>query len=176
MHQRPAPLPGHGLESWQTGPVAATSSEPATAVWRKRRDEARRQLAALAASDLGFDRLLLRQKLATVLESRDHAGEPVVLANRDISPENLLVREGAWVGLVDPVPVLDNGTYYAAWFSHCYRLLLSALSPAPRYAHHHHQASPHSSPPADSGSRQTGMWTILSISAGTAKRLSGLEP
>lgn len=102
-----------------------------------RREKARRQLATLTHSSLEFDRDNLRQKLAEVLSSRNHAGEPVVLANRDITPENLLVRDKAWVGLVDPVPILDNGTYYAAWFTHCYRLLLLALSDAPRYEHHH---------------------------------------
>jgi hypothetical protein len=47
-----------------------------------------------------------------------------------------LVQDKTWFGLVDPVPTLDNGTHYAAWFTHCYRLFLPALSDAPRYAHH----------------------------------------
>ena len=40
-------------------------------------------------------------------------------------------------GLVDSVPLLDSGTYYAAWFLHCYRLFLPAISLAPRYRHNH---------------------------------------
>lgn len=137
MHERPAPLPGNGLVTWNGAQVSAASQQPWAAVWQARREKARRQLATLTGSSLEFDRDHLRQKLAEVLNGRHHAGEPAVLVNRNITPENLLVRDNTWVGLVDPVPLLDNGTYYAAWFTHCYRLFLPALSDAPRYRHHH---------------------------------------
>jgi hypothetical protein len=105
-------------------------------MWLERREQARKQLASLSGPPLEFNRSVLEQKLVEVLRERNHASEPVVLANQDITPENLLVKDKTWLGLVDPVPTQDNGTYYAAWFTHCYRLFLPALSLAPRHAHH----------------------------------------
>jgi hypothetical protein len=94
------------------------------------------QLATLACAPIEFDQDRVERKLEDALAGREHKGEPIVLANRDVSPENLLVRAGEWVGLVDPVPILENGTCYAAWFLHCYRLFLPLLGDAPRYARH----------------------------------------
>jgi hypothetical protein len=56
--------------------------------------------------------------------------------NSDITPENLIVRRGRFVGLVDPVPRIGNATRHAALFLCTYRLLLPSLHDAPRYAGH----------------------------------------
>ena len=56
--------------------------------------------------------------------------------NGDVTPENLLMRDLDWIGLVDPVPIQGSGLYYASFFLHCYRLSLPALSQTPRYREH----------------------------------------
>ncbi|MFN8514099.1 MAG: hypothetical protein U0841_16245 [Chloroflexia bacterium] len=60
-----------------------------------------------------------------------HAPVPA-LVNSDITPENLIVRRGRFVGLVDPVPHIGNATRHAALFLCCYRLLLPSLHDAPQ--------------------------------------------
>jgi hypothetical protein len=136
MHAAPTPLPGHGLLTWKEGQVVTSSLESWSDVWASRHAKMRCQLATLAGAPLEFDRNRVERKLEDALSRRQHSREPVVLANRDVSPENLLDRAGEWVGLVDPVPILENGTFYAAWFLHCYRLFLLLLGDAPRYAPH----------------------------------------
>lgn len=61
------------------------------------------------------------------------------LVNRDTTPENLISYRGKFVGLVDPVPSLHNGTRYGSLFVYIYQFLLPALSDAPRYARHRFQ-------------------------------------
>jgi hypothetical protein len=46
------------------------------------------------------------------------------------------VRRGHFAGLIDPVPLIGNGTRYAADFLFTYRSLLPALCDAPRYTRH----------------------------------------
>lgn len=136
MHRRPAPLSGSGLVSWDGDQPIAASEKERLPLWQHRQENAERQLNTLVRSGFKFDQANVKFKLSEVLQSRNHAGEPIALVNRDITPENLLVRDKQWIGLVDPVPMLDNGSFYAAWFTHCYRFLLPALDHAPRYKHH----------------------------------------
>jgi hypothetical protein len=140
MHSHSTTLPGHGDLTWSGGQITAARQVPAGQIWQGRRAEYQAQLEALTASALEFNRARINQKFALALESRNPAADPVALVNQDITPENLLVYERRWVGLVDPVPALDNGTYYAAWFTHCYRLFLPTLSNAPRYVRHNFRA------------------------------------
>ncbi len=78
----------------------------------------------------------MRRKLESSLVERSFLAEPVTLVNGDVTPENLIARRARFAGLIDPVPVLNNGTRYAAFFIFCYRFLLPALADAPRYMHH----------------------------------------
>jgi hypothetical protein len=76
--------------------------------------------------------------LDAALARRHARAEPPALVNSDITPENIIVRRGRFVGLIDPVPRIGSATRYAAFFPLCYRLYLPALHDAPRYAHHHY--------------------------------------
>ncbi len=67
------------------------------------------------------------------MERRAFDREAVALVNGDVTPENLLARGERFGGLIDPVPLLHNGTRYAACFVFCYRFLLPALADAPRF-------------------------------------------
>ncbi|MDX1436086.1 MAG: hypothetical protein R3335_04705 [Anaerolineales bacterium] len=136
LHDRPAPIHGHGLLVWGGGEITAEFQTPPAEIWNGRYSRAWDQLAQLEASIPNIDFPALMEKLEQVVISRKHAAAPVSLVNQDITPENLLQQQALWVGLVDPVPALDNGTYYAAWFTHCYRLFLPSLNDAPRYARH----------------------------------------
>ncbi len=94
------------------------------------------QIDTLVGASLGVSGVDLRcQAMEAIMALRE---EPAALAlvKRDITPENLLAHEERWVGLVDPVPLQDSGTYYAALFPHCYRVYLPAMGHAPRYAQH----------------------------------------
>lgn len=136
MHAYQPEIPGHGMVVWREGSVQGEDERPREELRQAENEALMMAFERLAASDLAFDRAALRRKLAVVLASRQWEREPVSLVNRDITPENLILREGRFAGLVDPVPVLHNGKRYAAFFLYCYRYLLPALSEAPRYAHH----------------------------------------
>ncbi|MFN8541405.1 MAG: hypothetical protein U0232_28515 [Thermomicrobiales bacterium] len=74
------------------------------------------------------------RRLEGVLARREGYALVPALVNSDITPENLIVRRGRFVGLVDLVPHIGNATRHAALFLCCYRLLLPSLHDAPRYA------------------------------------------
>lgn len=90
----------------------------------------------LAGSKLPFDWVTIRRKLESGLVERSFLAEPVTLVNGDVTPENFIARRGRFAGLIDPVPALNNGARYAAFFILCYRFLLPALADAPRYVCH----------------------------------------
>jgi YD repeat-containing protein len=85
---------------------------------------------------------LVALKLQAALEVRD-VDEPIVLINRDVTPENLTVQQGNKIGIIDPYPLLGNGTRFAAWFIHCYRFLLPAYSQTERYFHNGYEEYAH---------------------------------
>lgn len=137
MHQRPAPLPGNGLVTWDeaNGTLCAASHQPWAEVWQERCAAVVQQADRLTREVPHVDGASLRQKAANALQSYDHTSHPAVLVNRDITPENILVTDDSMVYIVDPVPLLESGPFLAAHFLHCYRLFLPAVSDSPRYAH-----------------------------------------
>ncbi len=134
MHERAAPLPGSGLLTWDGRGVCAASLNNEGVLSQQRREQAMLQVETLSHAALGLSRDALTPRTVEALASlRD---EWIALVNRDITPENLISRNRGWTGLVDPVPMQESGTYYAAFFLHCYRRYLPALSEAPRYRRH----------------------------------------
>lgn len=136
MHTQPAPLSGHGELSWQVDNLRARFEPSWAELWQSRYKRAYQQMSELSRQNqFDFDYQLLQKQLDNILNHCHHADEPIVLVNQDITPENILAIDNTWRGLVDPVALLDHGIYYAAWFLHCYRLFLPAISAAPRYRH-----------------------------------------
>jgi hypothetical protein len=127
---------GCGLLVWDGQRVVGKERQSIGALWQTEIEGLRQQAERLYTSELIFDRATITSKLDAVLVQRDWGREPLALVNRDVTPENLIVREGRLAGLVDPVPMLHNGTRYAVFFLYCYQFLLPALNGAPRYAHH----------------------------------------
>ncbi|HEX5502759.1 MAG TPA: hypothetical protein VFW96_09055 [Thermomicrobiales bacterium] len=131
------PWPGWGELVWTPEGLRGEDARPLGAILAAEAAAWRDGLDRLVAAGYAFDHAAARAMLDRALAGRADAPAPPSLVNGDISPENLIVRRGRFVGLIDPVPALGDGARYAAFFLLCYRLLLPALHDAPRYARHH---------------------------------------
>lgn len=136
LHAQAAPVPGSGLLTWGAQGVCATSPGTWAELWQRRAAAIEQQVDTLGGATLGLERAALQRQATAAVTGVQEEPVAIALVNRDITPENLLAQGATWVGLVDPVPLQESGTYYAAFFLHCYRLALPALSQAPRYARH----------------------------------------
>ena len=136
LHQATPPMPGLGELVWQAEALRAEDQRPLNTIWQVEVTTLYEQLDRLASADFHFERAVLRAKLEKAIQQCRFDCESVTLVNRDTTPENLIVRNGQFAGLIDPVPSLHNGHRYAALFVYVYSFLLPALSDAPRYAQH----------------------------------------
>ena len=137
MHQQPAPISGHGEIGWREGGLVPEADLSPAAVWQTH--PAPRQIEQLAAARLPFEAQIVQNKIEFIWQHSRYPHEPFTLVNRDITPENLIASSGRFTALIDPVPMLDNAAKFAAWFLFCYKFLLPAYNPIPRYAHHQFQ-------------------------------------
>ncbi len=135
-----APVPGSGRLTWGEQGVCAAFPDTWAALWQRRAAAVRQQVDVLGRAAIGLARAALQAQATAAVMGVQEEPAAIALVNRDITPENLLACGKTWVGLVDPVPLQESGTYYAAFFLHCYRLALPALSQAPRYARHRFDA------------------------------------
>lgn len=133
MHQKKSHIPGTGKLTWDGANLHGVSPNHQPILTRKIEQSYNENiLLALTESDLSFDRHLAAEKLRVAYRLRS-VDEPIVLINRDVTPENLTVQADNHIGIIDPYPYLGNGTRFAAWFIHVYRFLLPAYSQAERY-------------------------------------------
>lgn len=133
MHQTKTHIPGAGEIAWDGANLYGTSSAGEGALTR-RIEEAYNGNILLALTEQAppFDHETVRQKLSAAQQLRN-VDEPMVLINRDITPEHLTVQNKNRVGIIDPYPYLGSGTRFAAWFIHCYRFLLPNYADTQRY-------------------------------------------
>jgi hypothetical protein len=136
LHGLAAPRPGFGDLAWNGQELAGRDRRPLGAIWRDERQDLWAALEGLSGSGWPFESANVGRVLGRGLAERSFLLEPVTLVNGDVTPENFIARRGRFAGLVDPVPALNNGTRFAAFFVLCYRFLLPALAGAPRYARH----------------------------------------
>ncbi|MEL6150923.1 MAG: phosphotransferase [Chloroflexota bacterium] len=133
MHQKKTHIPGSGEIAWDGANLYGVSTRDGNSLTRKIEQAYNENiLLALKEEAPRFDHDLVTEKLDRAQNMRD-VDEPVVLINRDVTPENLTVQRDGRVGIIDPYPYLGNGTRFAAWFIHCYRFLLPAYADTPRY-------------------------------------------
>lgn len=136
MHDQAVSLPGSGLLTWGEQGVCTSSPDTGMELWPHHEERAMRQVETLSRASLGLSRDVLQHRTVEALTCLREEQAPIALVNRDITSENLMTQDHAWAGLVDPVPMQESGTYYAAFFLHCYRRYLPALGHAPRYQRH----------------------------------------
>ena len=136
MHAQPPPLKGFGNLVWTGTALAGEDQTSPKSIWQAERDAIFEQFEQLERSRFKFDVIRVKPTLEAALGQRRFDQEPVVLANGDITPENLISRRDKFAGLIDPVPVLHNGLRYASFFIYCYKSYLPNLHDAPRYARH----------------------------------------
>jgi hypothetical protein len=135
MHQRKSHIPGAGELAWDGANLYGQASRQHTTLTKKIEEAYNENiLSALVENVGGFDATLIADKLHAAQRLRDR-DEPIVLINRDVTPENLTVQNDNRIGIIDPHPYLGNGTRFAAWFIHCYRFLLPAYARTQRYRH-----------------------------------------
>ncbi|GGA55226.1 hypothetical protein GCM10007416_30560 [Kroppenstedtia guangzhouensis] len=134
LHRQKPELEGWGEPIPKGNKLIGEDLRPPALILQEKNDDMLRNYGRLAASDLPFDRPRTERSLERALSSRrwDRAS----LVNRDLTPENWMGSGGRLTGIIDPVPRLDDGTRYAAFFYHCYSLLLPAYLDAPRYERH----------------------------------------
>ncbi len=138
MHQKKSHIPGAGELSWDGANLYGTTPRYETTLTRKIEQAYNENiLSALVEQAPAFKHDVVADKLRRAQEIRE-VDEPIVLINRDVTPENLTVRNDNRIGIIDPYPYLGNGTRFAAWFIHCYRFLLPAYAGAERYQHNHY--------------------------------------
>ena len=136
MHEQLAPISGTGEMKWESGNVCCDGARNLGDHWTTLETRIYEQTVELGAESSIPEGIYLEEKAADALGALKDRGETVSLVNGDVTPENLLMRDLDWIGLVDPVPIQGSGLYYASFFLHCYRLSLPALSQAPRYREH----------------------------------------
>jgi hypothetical protein len=134
LHAGDAPCPGWGELIWTPEGVRGEDPRPFATIADEEAGRWRAGLARLGAAGYDFDAMAATQRLDETLSRREGYAMTPALVNSDITTENLIVRRGRFVGLVDPVPHIGNATRHAALFLSCYRLLLPSLHDAPRYA------------------------------------------
>ncbi len=139
MHRLRSPLSGFGYLVWNGTGLQAEKSRSVADIWQAEVESLWQQFDELCQADLSFEQASVRRKLSQAVTGRTFEAEPVVLVNRDVSPENLIARRRNFVGLVDPVPLLHNPLRYASFFVYCYQSYLPNLYDAPRYARHQFQ-------------------------------------
>jgi hypothetical protein len=136
LHARPAPYGGWDELIWTTDGVRGEDMRPRADIETAEQATYRDSFARLVTAGVLDDPTGLERTLDAALARRKERHEPPALVNSDITPENIIVRRGRFVGLIDPVPRIGSGIRYAAFFSLCYRHYLPALHDAPRYARH----------------------------------------
>lgn len=137
-HGRPAPCGGWDELIWTPDGVRGEDTRPPLEIEDAEHTAYRNGLARLVAAEMIDDPIDMTRRLDTALTRRTERSEPPTLVNSDVTPENIIVRRGRFVGLIDPVPRVGIATRYAAFFPLCYRRYLPALHDAPRYARHHY--------------------------------------
>lgn len=133
VHAKKSHIPGSGELAWDGANLHGIAPRHQNLLTRKIEEAYNENiLSALIEQAPPFDHELVTDMLHAAQRLRN-VEEPVVLINRDVTPENLTVQNGNQIGIIDPYPYLGNGTRFAAWFIHCYRFLLPAYADTERY-------------------------------------------
>jgi hypothetical protein len=133
LHAGDAPYPGSGELIWTSEGGRGEDPRPLAMLVAEETVRWREGLLQLQAAGYGVDAMATVRRLEEALVRRARYASEPALVNSDITPENLIVRRGRFVGLIDPVPRIGNATRHAALFLCSYRLLLPSLHDAPRY-------------------------------------------
>ena len=133
MHQTKTHITGAGELAWDGANLYGITPQQETSL-SHRIEQAYNGNILLALTEQAprFDHEVVRQKLQHAQQIRE-VDLPMVLINRDVTPENLTVQRDNRVGIIDPYPYLGDGTRFAAWFIHCYRFLLPNYAQTARY-------------------------------------------
>jgi hypothetical protein len=133
VHAKKSHIPGSGELTWDGANLYGVSPRHQNMLTRKIEEAYNENiLTALTEQAPAFDHELVTDKLHAAQRLRN-VEEPVVLINRDVTPENLTVQKDNRIGIIDPYLYLGNGTRFAAWFIHCYRFLLPSYAHTERY-------------------------------------------
>lgn len=123
-------LAGFGHITWMDGELEGFYKEDSLKLMSDEKDKFQFEWARLRDAKLSFDRSSIQEKLSLCLENRSVSS--ISLTNQDISPENLIIRDGR-IHLIDPRPVLNRGVAYAGDFVNDYKILFPTYYQAPRY-------------------------------------------
>lgn len=136
LHRLPAEIQGYGELTWNGKALVCSDQRSKKEIWSEEKEILLQRMEELAASQLEFDREGTSKKLQKAIDGSTFVEEPFTMANVDITPENLLCEDNQFSGLIDPIPYIDNGTRWAAFFMFCYQFLLPVYHEAPRYSRH----------------------------------------
>ncbi|MBL0385072.1 hypothetical protein JJB07_00310 [Tumebacillus sp. ITR2] len=131
----PVEVQGFGFLEWDGEKIHGAAPGDAHANLREEIAEYREELQALLDSELSFARDAVLRTFEGVAANRLTDDELIVLTNRDLSPENLVLAEGR-VRIIDPLPLAYSNMVFAGNFLNCYRNLFPSFHKAPRYERH----------------------------------------
>jgi hypothetical protein len=110
IHHKKTHIIGTGELSWDGANLYGVSPDKHPVVMRRIEQSYRDNiLSTLVEHAPPFDHRLVREKLYAANALRD-LEEPVVLINRDVTPENLTLQANGHLGVIDPYVYLGNGT------------------------------------------------------------------
>lgn len=133
MNEIKPSLKGFGFLHWNGDSLEGQlPNEEAFKTIDEEREEYIGYLDELSNSKLSFDRKAIRSRLNSILSCRTIQHEPFSLVNRDVSPGNIIIRNNK-VSLIDPLPVIYNGTVNASNLINSYRSLIMKHEKSPYF-------------------------------------------
>lgn len=135
MERNEPELPGFGFLEWSNGMLTAGMEEDFAAYWKRDTEGYLEQFDVLARSPFSFDAASVKDRLQAIAERRLQAECKLSLTNRDISPENMIVRHDS-LRIIDPLPLIYNGHTFAGNLLNNYYTLFPSYFRSPRYRKH----------------------------------------
>ncbi|MDQ0175892.1 hypothetical protein [Bacillus chungangensis] len=136
MHETTPNIEGFGFLSWSNGKLQGEIQTDIHQYWKEETEEAWEQFEDLKHSKYAFDASSVMEKIKTITEHRLKTGCTLSLANRDVSPENLIVFQNS-LRLIDPLPIIYSGHVFAGNLMNNFRTLFPTYHRSPRYKQHH---------------------------------------
>lgn len=135
VDQVPIEIPGFGFLEWDGEGLRGSAPGDPHQNLRDEVAEYREELQTLLDAPIPFNREQVLRTFDTVVANRRTDEEHIVLTNRDLSPENLLLHNGR-LRMIDPVPLAYSNMVFAGNFLNLYREIYPLYHNVQRYARH----------------------------------------
>lgn len=135
MNRSGLQMEGFGFLEWNEGKLVGCLQEELGQYWREDTEGYREQLEQLLNSGISMNADKVRGNLDEILHFRQQRLPKLTLTNRDVSPENIIVRDNS-LCLIDPFPLFYDGDVFAGNLLNNFNTLFPAYYRSPRYEKH----------------------------------------